>query len=191
MWKNKSRCYSKSFAKIQNIFNNKTKKGEKLQWFVGLGFKKNGRTYQDFEEFASNKKRRYIIQIPLDKKAFKYEWAEPKDAYTSDKPSYEWLERFDESIINTESIEDVKPVGRDAFGNIYNQFKGKAKAAIDFLLRKKEGKVVGALHHKDIGDIDLWYGNDKAGLKKIAKKHPEVLKNLQSLINAMELFHVT
>ena len=33
-------------------------------------------------------------------------------------------------------------------------------------LQKKEGKAVGALHHKDVGDIDIWYG-DKAGLKKI------------------------
>ena len=34
-------------------------------------------------------------------------------------------------------------------------------------LQKKEGKAVGALHHKDVGDIDIWYGDDKAGLKKI------------------------
>ena len=74
-----------------------------------------------------------------------------------------------------------------AFGTIYTQFKGKAKEAIAFLLEKKEGEAVGALHHKDIGDIDLVWGNEKAGLQKIAKKHPEVLDNLQEIIGGMHV----
>ena len=74
-----------------------------------------------------------------------------------------------------------------AFGTIYTQFKGKAKEAIAFLLEKKEGEAVGALHHKDIGDIDLVWGNEKAGLQKIAKKHPEVLGNLQEIIGGMRV----
>ena len=82
---------------------------------------------------------------------------------------------------------DPKPIGRGVFGSIYDQFKGKAKEAINFLLRKKEGNAVAALHHKDVGDIDLCYGNDKAGLKKIAEKHPEVLDNLQGVIDGMEV----
>ncbi|MDD5855262.1 MAG: hypothetical protein PUC90_02850 [Prevotella sp.] len=77
--------------------------------------------------------------------------------------------------------------GKNVFGTIYTQFKGKAKEAIDFLLRRKEGNAVAALHHKDVGDIDLWYGNDKAGLKKIAAKHPEVLDDLQGVIDEMHV----
>lgn len=80
-----------------------------------------------------------------------------------------------------------QPVGKGVFGSIYNQFKGKAKAAIDFLLSRKEGNAVGALHHKDVGDIDLWYGDDNVGLKKIAKKHPEVLEDLQGVIDKMRV----
>lgn len=77
------------------------------------------------------------------------------------------------------------PVGVGFFGNIYNQFKGKVKDAIDFLLRNKEGEAAGALHHKDIGDISVVYGNDSYGLAHIAKKHPEVLSDLQGTIDGM------
>lgn len=80
-----------------------------------------------------------------------------------------------------------QPVGKGVFGSTYNQFKGKAKAAIDFLLSRKEGNAVGALHHKDVGDIDLWYGDDNVGLKKIAQKHPEVLEDLQGVIDKMRV----
>ena len=83
--------------------------------------------------------------------------------------------------------DEAKAKASASFGKIYNQFKGKAKAAIDFLLKRKEGKAVGALHHKDVGDIDIWYGDDKAGLKKIAQKHPEVLDDLQGIIDGMQV----
>lgn len=79
------------------------------------------------------------------------------------------------------------------FGRIYRQFKGKAKEAIQFLLDKKEGEAVGALSHPEIGDIDLVWGeegtsnSDGYGLAKLAKYHPEVLENLQEIINDMRV----
>ena len=82
---------------------------------------------------------------------------------------------------------EPQPVGFSILGNLYDQFKGKAKEAIQFLLKNGEGDAVAALHHKDVGDIDLWYGNDKAGLKKIAEKHPEVLDDLQGIIDQMHV----
>ena len=74
-----------------------------------------------------------------------------------------------------------------AFGTIYTQFKGKAKEAIDWLKSKKEGEAAGALHHHSIGDISLVWGDAKTGLAKIVKKHPEVLDNLQDIIDGMEI----
>lgn len=74
-----------------------------------------------------------------------------------------------------------------AFGTIYTQFKGKAKEAIDWLKSKKEGEAAGALHHHSIGDISLVWGDEKTGLAKIVKKHPEVLDNLQDIIDGMEI----
>ena len=83
--------------------------------------------------------------------------------------------------------EEVQPSGRGVMGNIYDLFRGKAKEAVDFLMRKKEGVAVGALHHREVGDIDLWWGNEKAGLMKIARKHPEVLDNLQGVLDGMRV----
>lgn len=90
-----------------------------------------------------------------------------------------------EAKAKSKNVQGTNKTG--AFGTIYTQFKGKAKEAIAFLLEKKEGEAVGALHHKDIGDIDLVWGNEKAGLQKIAKKHPEVLDNLQEIIGGMHV----
>ena len=91
------------------------------------------------------------------------------------------------------SLKDIKPVGVGAFGNIYNQFRGNAKAAIEFLKKVRGGEAVGALHHKDIGDIDLVWGkegtghSDGYGLSKLVKYHPEVLDDLQEILNDMRV----
>ena len=96
-------------------------------------------------------------------------------------------------VVETESIEP-QPIGVGAFGEIYDQFKGKAKEAIDFLTKKKGGEAIGALHHKEIGDIDLVWGeegtgkSDGYGLAKLVKYHPDVLENLQEILDDM---HVT
>lgn len=77
------------------------------------------------------------------------------------------------------------------FGEIYTQFKGKSREAVTFLLAKRSGEAIGALQHKDIGDIDLVWGkegtahSDGFGLAKLAKFHPEVLYNLQEVLDDM------
>ena len=91
----------------------------------------------------------------------------------------------------TEQKIEPKPIGIGSFGFIYNQFKGKAKEAVAFLLRKRNGEAIGALHHKEVGDIDLVWGeegtgrSDGYGLAKLAKYHPEVLDNLQEILDDM------
>jgi len=88
---------------------------------------------------------------------------------------------------------DIRSVGSGDFGEIYDQFKGKAREAIQFLLKKRSGEATGALHHKDIGDIDLVWGeegtgkSDGFGLAKLAKYHPEVLDNLQEILDDMHV----
>ena len=74
-----------------------------------------------------------------------------------------------------------------SFETEYTQFEGKAQEAIEYLLQVKFGRAVAVLHHKDIGTIDLWYGDDNAGLKKIANKHHEVLSDLQGIIDVMHI----
>ena len=67
--------------------------------------------------------------------------------------------------------EEPKPVGSGVFGNIYNQFKGKVKEAFDFLMKHKGGDLLGVLHRKDVGDIDLVWGDHGGGLAHIIRRH--------------------
>lgn len=101
---------------------------------------------------------------------------------TAVKDSYGMVDNLIDGLVDS-----VKPVGVGAFGNIYNQFRGKAKAAIEFLKKLGSGEATAALHHHTIGDISLVWGDKKTGLDKILRKHPEVVDNLQSIIDSMEV----
>jgi hypothetical protein len=85
----------------------------------------------------------------------------------------------------------IKPKGE--FGTIYSEYSDKPNEAIEHLLKVKEGEVPGALHHKDIGKIDLIWGkegkgkDDGYGLAKIAKYHPEVLGDMQNILDKMSI----
>lgn len=83
--------------------------------------------------------------------------------------------------------EEPLPVGKGPFGNIYTQFKGKVKEAITFLTKKKSGEAIAVLHHPEVGDISLVWGDAKAGLEKILQKHPEVVNNLQGIMDDMHI----
>lgn len=79
------------------------------------------------------------------------------------------------------------------FGTKHEQFYHDAKGAIDQLLSDKNGEAVGALHHSDVGDIDLIYGKERSsensgfGLAKIAQLHPEVLDDLQGFLDKLHV----
>ncbi|MBQ6724057.1 MAG: hypothetical protein IJQ84_06045 [Paludibacteraceae bacterium] len=89
---------------------------------------------------------------------------------------------------------DIRPVGISDFGPIYDQFRGKPQEAIAFLMERQDGECIGALSHPEIGPIDLVWGvegtggSDGFGLSKLVKFHPEVLDNLQGILDEM---HVT
>lgn len=88
---------------------------------------------------------------------------------------------------------EIMPVGIGDFGPIYNQFVGKPQEAIEFLINKKGGEATGALSHPEIGPIDLVWGHegtgdsDGYGLSKLLKFHPEVLNDLQGILNEMHI----
>ena len=65
----------------------------------------------------------------------------------------------------------------------YTKFKDKPKEAIKHLLKVQKGDCLEALYHKDIGYIDIvWGENDKNnkgfGLKHIVEKHGKEIKQL-------------
>ncbi len=81
--------------------------------------------------------------------------------------------------------EEPKPVGSGVFGNIYNQFKGKVKEAFDFLMKHKGGDLLGMFHRKDVGDIDLVWGDENGGLAHILHKHVGEGKSFANVDEAM------
>lgn len=88
------------------------------------------------------------------------------------------------------SLKDIKPVGKNQFGYVYDQFKGKPKEAFDFLLENKDGYLKGVFHRDEIGDIDLAYGSAPnpskgKGLAHIIRKHVETLHDFPSVDDAI------
>ena len=81
--------------------------------------------------------------------------------------------------------EEPKPIGSGVFGNIYNQFKGKVKEAFDFLMKHKGGDLLGVFHRKDVGDIDLVWGDENGGLAHILNKHVGEGKSFANVDEAM------
>lgn len=92
-----------------------------------------------------------------------------------------------------EQHEPYTPIGHGSFGAIYTQFKGDAQGAISWLSKVKGGEALEALHHPDIGYIDLVWGeegtakSDGFGLAKLLKYHPEVLDDLQGILSSMSV----
>lgn len=88
------------------------------------------------------------------------------------------------------SLKDIKPVGKNKFGDVYVQFKGKPKEAFDFLLENKDGYLKGVFHRAEIGDIDLGYGEAPTpytgyGLAHIIRKHVELMNDFDSVDDAV------
>jgi N12 class adenine-specific DNA methylase len=85
----------------------------------------------------------------------------------------------------------TEPVGTNRFGNIYNWAKGQFQSAASFLKNLKSGYLRGVFYREGIGDIDMIWGNDKAGLQHIIKKHIEEADDFSSVEDAMKIINET
>ncbi|WP_449304352.1 LPD3 domain-containing protein [Prevotella pallens] len=86
-------------------------------------------------------------------------------------------------------VDEPQPIGNSVFGKVYNQFKGKVKEAVNFLMRHKSGKLLGVFHRNDIGEISLVWGDEKGGLAHIISKHiveQNDFNNIDEVINTMQ-----
>jgi len=92
-------------------------------------------------------------------------------------------------IINTmdkeNELNEPKPIGSGALGNIYDQFKGKAKEAFDFLVAHEDGDLLGVFYREGFGEIDLVWGNEYGGLKHILIKHVGEKKSFATIEDAV------
>ena len=182
-------------------------------------------TYKIGDEFtvnvgnSENQKRKHkIIGYDPERKVWEveredgYEWyttdeflnehmvkpTEPEQEIKAGQDSLE--EKSDVGAINSVNgvpFEQIKPVGTGPFGDVYDQFQGKPKEAVAFLIQKQGGEALGALHHEAVGAIDLVWGkagtkhSDGFGLAKLVKYHPEVVANLQDVLSSMKVDKVS
>ena len=81
--------------------------------------------------------------------------------------------------------DEIKPIGIGTFGNIYDQFKGKAVDAFKFLIKHKEGDLLGVFYRDGFGYVDLVWGNENGGLKHILLKHVGEKKSFENVETAV------
>ena len=79
--------------------------------------------------------------------------------------------------------EKVKDKLNNNLGPEYKGYKGKE--AIDKLMKEKKGYIKGAFHRKDIGDIDLIWGDERKGLQHIIKRRKATGQNLKEVLNSI------
>lgn len=79
------------------------------------------------------------------------------------------------------------------FGPVYRQFRHDAAGAIAHLARVQTGEAAAALHHPEVGDIDLVWGETSDdprakghGLAKIVRWHSDVLHDMQGILKRMK-----
>ena len=72
------------------------------------------------------------------------------------------------------------------FGTNYAEFYHDGKGAIDKLLTEREGQVAGAFYRKELGDIDLVWGNEQIGLNKILAKHKADFDDFGGVANGLK-----
>ena len=84
-----------------------------------------------------------------------------------------------------------EPIGTNRFGNIYNWVKGQFQSAASFLNNLKSGYLRGVFYRDGIGNIDMVWGNEKAGLQHIINKHIEEADDFNSVEEAMQVINDT
>ena len=71
---------------------------------------------------------------------------------------------------------NIKPLAE--FGTNYAEHYHSGQSAIQKLLNEKQGQVSGAFYRKELGDIDLVWGDSSFGLKHILDKHGSEFENI-------------
>lgn len=71
---------------------------------------------------------------------------------------------------------NIKPLKE--FGTNYAEHYHSGESAIQKLLAERQGQVSGAFYRKELGDIDLVWGDSNFGLKHILDKHGSEFKDI-------------
>jgi hypothetical protein len=125
-------------------------------------------------------------------------WAKGRRLEVTEVPQDGFRKWIDSSHRKTKAFSEYAEVKRENtntgdFGPIFTEYRGDVKGAVARLSQEKGGEAIGALHHEEVGDIDLVWGkegtghSDGFGLSKLLKFHPEVVDNLQEILDGMHV----
>lgn len=93
------------------------------------------------------------------------------------------------SAVDPEKLlpDTVRRVGEGPLGPIVEAPPEAWSDAAAWLLANRTGEIRGAVSNPAVGPIDVIFGDERTGLLKISQKHPEVLDDLPSRIESMEV----
>ncbi|AKT91985.1 hypothetical protein [Campylobacter gracilis] len=104
------------------------------------------------------------------------------DHLINDKSWYDkYVVKYNKDRKTLEKALNIAPI--EKFGINYAEFYHDGSGAVKKLLAERQGQVAGAFYRKDLGDVDIIWGEAKQnakggwdgyGLAKIEKKHPEI-----------------
>ena len=91
-----------------------------------------------------------------------------------------------EEIVEKSKKESKKWKSKDDFFGVeYTGVKGRD--AVDLLLKERQGHVKNAFYRKEIGDIDLPWGDEYAGLAHVIKRRDEMKMMGKGNITGLEM----
>lgn len=89
------------------------------------------------------------------------------------------------------TVPSIKPKDKNAvpkdefFGERFDGYVGAD--AIEKLLQEKRGYVRGAFYRKEVGDIDLVWGNENAGLNHLIQRRDKAYKSGEGKISGLDM----
>lgn len=81
-------------------------------------------------------------------------------------------------------LEQNQSIAKSIFGEIYDQYRGKVKEAVELLMTKRGGDILGVFSRKNFGDVDFVWGDTNAGFAHILDKHVGVGKSFATAEDA-------
>ena len=155
------------------------------------GTDEDGNAVIDYEDAQGNIHR---ARVPMGQLTTAGQEAMPTDDAQPSQPSQPSQPLPDTPSASSQQPtqdQEPQPVGKNRFGNIYKWTLGRFQSAASFLGKIKSGYLKGVFHRNGLGDIDMVWGNDKAGLQHIIRKHIEEADDFSSIDEAMQVIDDT
>ncbi len=119
------------------------------------------------------------------------QFAEKSTSELKEEKIIELKQKYDDEL----HIKNINHPQKTDLDNLYGkEYKGyKGQAAVEKLLKEKQGHIKGAFFREDMGEIDLFWGNENLGLSHIIRQRekdginvPEFLSNLAEVVECGE-----